>query len=68
MRVGVYDLSGRRVRDLFDGDAGTGIYEFTWDGRADGGGLMPAGLYMLRTEVQTGRRRYTELRMVAVAY
>ena len=48
----IYDLSGRRVRRLWDAQpmtAGRKVLE--WDGRSDGGSLVPPGHYLLRVEV-----------------
>jgi len=50
VRVTVYDLSGRRVRRLLDGDAAAGPQLVTWDGRSDGGDAMAAGVYLVRLE------------------
>ena len=49
----IYDLSGRRVRRLWDAQpmtAGRKVLE--WDGRSDGGSLVPSGHYLLRVEVE----------------
>lgn len=42
-----FDVSGRRVARLFEGDA-TGPSAVSWNGRGDGGRLLPAGVYWLR--------------------
>ncbi len=60
-RLGVYDLTGRRVRVLVDDALGAGPHEVTWDGRDDGGRAQPAGLYFARLEWagRTATRRLT---------
>lgn len=44
-RVALYDTGGRRVRTLWEADAGTG----DWRASADLGGLAP-GIYLVRAE------------------
>ncbi|MEW6753729.1 MAG: discoidin domain-containing protein [Candidatus Latescibacterota bacterium] len=56
VQAGLYDLSGRRVRTLWDGERLTaGRQRLEWDGRSDNGRLVPPGLYLLRIEVQADR-------------
>lgn len=42
----IVDAAGRRVRRLWSGSLGPGSHRFHWDGRTDGGGPAPAGLYV----------------------
>jgi hypothetical protein len=44
----VYDLLGQRVRTLVDGDIIAGEQAATWDGQADSGVFVPAGVYVVR--------------------
>jgi len=44
----IYDLQGRRVRTLVDGQQGQGVQSVTWDGKDDGGAAVPSGLYFVR--------------------
>ncbi|MEO6096984.1 MAG: FlgD immunoglobulin-like domain containing protein [Fibrobacteria bacterium] len=53
VRVFVSDFRGRRVADVFDRKLPAGMHELTWNGRADGGGLLAAGTYSLRFEAGT---------------
>lgn len=46
----VYDLTGRRVRDLFRGRLPAGDHRFTWDGRDAEGTTVATGLYLLALE------------------
>ncbi len=47
--LAIYDLSGRRVRTLRDGaDEPAGSHEAEWDGRDDGGRVVPSGVYVCR--------------------
>ena len=48
IRADVYDLSGRRVRELASGTIAAGTHALQWDGTDDGGMPVSAGLYFLR--------------------
>lgn len=49
--LAVYDVSGRRVRTLVDGEStGPGRYERVWDGRDDGGRSVASGVYFYRLD------------------
>jgi hypothetical protein len=54
LRVAIYDLSGRRVRTLFDGAAPVSTLRLDWDGRDASGTAVPAGVYLARAESPTG--------------
>ena len=45
--VAVYDVAGRRVRDLGSGPFPAGRSELTWDGRDDAGRSVAPGVYRL---------------------
>lgn len=49
--VAVFDLLGRRVRTLVDGEVIPGDQATTWDGRADTGVGAPSGVYVVRLAV-----------------
>ena len=48
MRLGVYDLSGRLVRTLADGERAAGEHVIEWDGRDDARISLAAGVYFVR--------------------
>lgn len=50
VRLAVYDVTGRRVRQLADGVFPAGTHAFTWDGRDENGRSLPSGLYFARIE------------------
>ncbi len=50
----VYDLKGRRVRELTSGLLAAGEHVRIWDGRDIAGRAMPAGLYLVRLETDHG--------------
>jgi len=51
VRVDVYDVRGRRVATLFNGEQDAGFYELTWEGCDDGGRVLPSGTYLARIAV-----------------
>jgi hypothetical protein len=51
----VYDLSGRRVRDVLSRRLGPGRHQIVWDGRDESGQRAAHGIYMLR--LQAGELR-----------
>jgi hypothetical protein len=44
----LYDMLGRPVRRLLDGELGAGIYSIIWDGRDQAGRLVASGVYFYR--------------------
>ena len=52
VRVGIYDLAGRKVAALVDSDTrDAGIHSVLWDGRDAGGRGVASGVYFVRVEV-----------------
>ncbi|RKY61102.1 MAG: hypothetical protein DRP95_03310 [Candidatus Latescibacterota bacterium] len=49
--VGVYDLKGGLVREVYSGTLGSGQYRYGWDGRDEDGELVPPGVYLYRISV-----------------
>jgi hypothetical protein len=50
VRVAIYDVRGRRVRQLVGGPVGAGFHEWSWDRSSEGGGVVAPGVYFLRVE------------------
>jgi hypothetical protein len=48
VRVEVFDLGGRRVRVIAEGEWPAGARRMEWDGRDDAGARLPRGLYFAR--------------------
>ena len=46
--LAVFDPMGRRVRTLAAGWLPAGVSRFRWDGRTDGWGIAPSGVYHVR--------------------
>ncbi|MEM9666804.1 MAG: PKD domain-containing protein, partial [Bacteroidota bacterium] len=52
VRVSVYDVTGRLVRVLWEGDRGAGRHTVRWDGRTESGQGVASGVYLYRLEVR----------------
>jgi len=48
VRLGIYNLDGRLVRNLLDGDLPAGEHVVTWNGRDDAGRDVASGTYLYR--------------------
>ena len=47
----VYDVLGRRVRQVWQGPLQAGVHRFVWDGRDEAGKAVAAGVYLYQVEV-----------------
>jgi hypothetical protein len=54
VRLGIYDVAGRRVRHLVDGWMDAGEHVLRWDGTDDLGRTLPSGLYLYRLRTPAG--------------
>ena len=45
VRLGVFDVSGRRVATLVEGSLAPGVHSFVWNGRGPGGAELASGVY-----------------------
>ena len=48
VQLGVYDVSGRRVRQLVDGERRAGTETVVWNGTAESGAKLGAGVYFVK--------------------
>jgi hypothetical protein len=48
VRLAIYDLAGRLVKVLVEGERAAGSYEAVWDGRDTSGHSAPSGSYLAR--------------------
>jgi len=60
----VYNVTGQKVRTLFDGQVQAGEQSVVWDGRDDDGGAVASGIYFYRltTENETQTRKMVFLK------
>ena len=68
VEVGIWDLSGRRVKGLHEGAQGIGRYPLSWDGTDDGQSLLPPGVYLFRVSVTADRANVDKVGLLHVAY
>jgi hypothetical protein len=68
LRIEVFDLSGRLLRDLSVDGGLAQHYDIAWDGRDASGIVVTPGSYLLRLEVEGDSRSQTVQRLVSVAY
>jgi len=54
VRLALFDLSGRRLRTVFDGVAGAGTTRLTWNGLDDRGTQAPTGMVFARLTRESG--------------
>ena len=58
--IRVYDLTGRIVRTLVDGEVESGEYVAVWDGTTDAGKRAASGVYFVRMEGSGDAGRFSE--------
>jgi hypothetical protein len=68
MDVEVFDLSGRRVRQLLSATQASGAYQLSWDGRDGGGQLLPPGNYLWRVQGKAQARTFSTEKVIGVVY
>lgn len=54
VRVGVYDVNGREVAVLVDGQLTVGLHPIHWDGRDRSGRSVPSGVYFVSVQGADG--------------
>jgi len=53
---------------MLSGDGLAQRYRFTWDGRDEGGAMVPPGTYLVQVEIEGDSLTETAQRIVPVAY
>jgi flagellar hook assembly protein FlgD len=51
VRLQVFDVSGRMVRNVLDEVRPAGLHTTSWDLRGESGGSVPSGIYFYRLQV-----------------
>lgn len=63
VRLALYDVQGRFVRELFRGTRSAGLHEVPWDGTDARGATCASGVYFVLLDV-TGTRRQTSITLL----
>ena len=66
VQIEVYDLTGRKTGILLSKHLAEGIYNLSWDGRDDRGGILAQGVYIIRFVFQGRERIFTQERKVVI--
>jgi hypothetical protein len=53
VRISLYDILGREITRIFEGDFAPGTYSGAWDGTDGRGSLLPSGIYYYRIAAGT---------------
>jgi hypothetical protein len=53
MQLDIYDIRGKRIVRLLDGNIDAGIHSFSWQGRDSSGDPVPSGIYICRMEARS---------------
>ena len=64
MRLDIFDLLGRRVARVIEGQLQAGLHEVRWDGSDRAGRQLPSGVYFFRLKngTATATRKLTIIR------
>jgi hypothetical protein len=54
VRVGIFDVAGREVRDFLADVMNRGPQSLMWDGRDHSGNALPSGIYLIRLTTPSG--------------
>lgn len=68
LRLEVFDLSGRLVRVVYEGQQQSGRFRFSWDGRDENRELVSPGLYLYRIAVGAEKGQDQRAGTIAVVY
>ncbi len=69
VKIGIYNLAGSLVRDLWSGWQRSGVYSSPpWDGKDNDGKLVPPGVYIYRIEVEEDAETPEKSGLVTVVY
>ena len=58
----VYDVLGREIRTLVNGDMPAGTYSARWNGESDNGQPVPSGMYFVRMVAGDSGTRFSAVR------
>jgi flagellar hook assembly protein FlgD len=53
--ISVYDVTGRRVKDIFASNTHSHVVTFTWDGTNANNERLPSGIYFIKATAGTAQ-------------
>jgi len=56
VELSVYDVVGRMVRKVVDGEQPAGVHKHSWDGKNQDAGFAPGGVYFVRLNTPDGTK------------
>lgn len=56
IKLSVYDITGRKVREIYRGRLPAGDHQYEWDGRNEEAAHVASGVYLIRIETANGDR------------
>lgn len=59
--IGIYDLTGKRVKSLKEGKVGKGFHRVKWDGKDDVGKEVRNGVYFLKVVANRNEKKFSKL-------
>jgi len=68
VRIAIFDLAGRLVRNLYAEKDISGRYERAWDGRDSSGDLVPPGHYLFSVELEAATGSEKEIGIINIVY
>ena len=68
IEIEIFDLSGRRLLKLYDGEDLSGRFAYPWDGRDSSGHLVPPGNYLFAVSLAAKTGTVRQIGIVGVAY
>jgi hypothetical protein len=68
VEIDIFDLSGHQVRKIIAGARTAGAYREAWDGRGNGGTVVPPGTYICRLAVKADAKSIETTKLIGVAY
>jgi hypothetical protein len=66
--IGIFDLSGKQVRELVSASRSAGAITEVWGGRDQGDDLVPPGIYICRVAVQSDAETFGDVQLIGVTY
>lgn len=72
LKIQIFDLTGRLIKTIFDGQSKAFAYissnSFTWDGRDENGRLVRPGVYLLRVAINADTGVESVFKTITVVY